>query len=518
MSSTRPIRAAQYLRMSTDQQQYSLDNQADAIQLYAQSHGFAVVQTYADGGKSGLSIKNRSGLAHLLQDIVSAEADFEAVLVYDVSRWGRFQDCDEAAHYEFLCKSAGVPVHYCAEQFASDDSLSTSILKALKRTMAAEFSRELSVKCFEGQKRLVQLGFRVGGIAGYGLRRMMISSDHKRNRILEEGEYKNLTTDKVILIPGPPGEVKIVREIYHMFNKEGKGVVSITNELNRRGLRYRGRLWTRFAVSNVLTKEKYVGTNVWGRTSTKLKSSTKRFPKEQWVRKRAAFEPIIDQRTFDKAQGILASDTHKLSDIQVLDSLRSLLRRKGALSGRIIAGSNSVPNFKTLQRRFGSLRRVYDLLGYNPSRSEVARCIVALRERTKKLCDELIKRLLKLFPGRLKMIPGMYSPVLCLDSGQRISVLLSAPTRSIYRKKCWRVRLLHPERSTVLLLCRMNKQRDGFVDMHIIPQIGLKVGWLYVKKQNDKWLKTGQRLRELSEFCDATEKVARSVANSFDVG
>jgi len=211
MSTTQLIPAAQYLRKSTDQQQYSLDNQADAIHRFAQSHGFAIVRTYADGGKSGLSIKNRSGLACLLQDVITAEANFNAVLVYDVSRWGRFQDSDEAAHYEFLCKSAGVPVYYCAEQFPSDSSISTSILKALKRTMAGEFSRELSVKAFEGQKRVAQLGFKVGGIAGYGLRRMMICSDQKRNRILEEGEYKNLTTDRIILVPGPVHEVKTVR-------------------------------------------------------------------------------------------------------------------------------------------------------------------------------------------------------------------------------------------------------------------------------------------------------------------
>ena len=223
--------------------------------------------------------KNRLGLAHLLQDVISAEADFKAVLVYDVSRWGRFQDSDEAAHYEFLCKSAGVPVYYCAEQFLSDSDPSTSILKALKRTMAGEFSRDLSVKCFEGQKRLAQLGFRMGGTAGYGLRRMMISSDQKRNRILEPGEYKGLITDRVILAPGPAREVKIVREIYRMFIQKRKGVVSITRELNRRGLRCCGRPWSRFAVFNVLTKEKYVGTNVWAQTSAKLKSPTKRFPK-----------------------------------------------------------------------------------------------------------------------------------------------------------------------------------------------------------------------------------------------
>jgi len=50
---------------------------------------------------------------------VSGHAAYKAILVYDVSRWGPFQDNDEAAHYEFLCKSTGVPVHYCAEPDSS---------------------------------------------------------------------------------------------------------------------------------------------------------------------------------------------------------------------------------------------------------------------------------------------------------------------------------------------------------------------------------------------------------------
>lgn len=74
MPCTLLVPAAQYLRMSTDQQQYSLENQAEAIQSYDKSHGLAVVQTYADGAKSGLSIKNRSGLAHLLHDVISGES------------------------------------------------------------------------------------------------------------------------------------------------------------------------------------------------------------------------------------------------------------------------------------------------------------------------------------------------------------------------------------------------------------------------------------------------------------
>ncbi len=106
----------------------------------AKAHGFAVVETYADGAKNGLSIKNRSDLAHLLRDVVSGHSSYGAILVYDISCWGRFQDVDEAGHYEFLCKSAGVPVHNCAEQFSNDGTLPSAILKAVKLTMAGEFS------------------------------------------------------------------------------------------------------------------------------------------------------------------------------------------------------------------------------------------------------------------------------------------------------------------------------------------------------------------------------------------
>jgi hypothetical protein len=55
-----------------------------------------------------------------------------------VSRWGRFQDIDEAAHYEFLCRQAGVKVIYCGEQFENDGSIFSNLVKSLKRTMAAE--------------------------------------------------------------------------------------------------------------------------------------------------------------------------------------------------------------------------------------------------------------------------------------------------------------------------------------------------------------------------------------------
>lgn len=132
------MHAAQYLRMSTEHQQYSLDNQSAAIADYARTHNFQLIETYSDEARSGLKIADRPGLRQLIEDITVGRAEFTAVLVFDVSRWGRFQDADESAHYEFLCKLAGIKVHYCAEQFANDDSVAASLLKALKRQLSRE--------------------------------------------------------------------------------------------------------------------------------------------------------------------------------------------------------------------------------------------------------------------------------------------------------------------------------------------------------------------------------------------
>lgn len=168
------VRAAQYVRMSTDRQQYSIHNQAAVIAAYAHAHNLTLVRTYKDEGESGLLLKNRTGLLQLLDDVESNQADFGHLLVYYVSRWGRFQDVDESAHYEFVCRRAGIKVAYCAEQFENDGSMLASIVKNIKRVMAAEYSRELSAKVYAGQCRFARLGYKPCGCAGYALVRELV--------------------------------------------------------------------------------------------------------------------------------------------------------------------------------------------------------------------------------------------------------------------------------------------------------------------------------------------------------
>jgi DNA invertase Pin-like site-specific DNA recombinase len=120
----------------------------EVIRQYAAAHGMEIVQAYSDHGRSGLNNAGQEGLNRLMSDVENKQANFSALLVYDVSRRGPFQDVDESAYYEYVLKRAGIRVLYRAKQFENSGSTSSSMHKALKRSMAAEYSRSYRSKFF----------------------------------------------------------------------------------------------------------------------------------------------------------------------------------------------------------------------------------------------------------------------------------------------------------------------------------------------------------------------------------
>src|SRR5471032_743482 len=366
----RPLgRAAQYVRMSTEHQRYSTENQADAIRQYAERRGLEVVKTYADEGKSGLRLDGRDALKKLIDDVQNQKADFSTILVYDISRWGRFQDADESAYYEYICRRAGIAVQYCAEQFENDGSPVSTIVKGVKRAMAGEYSRELSAKVFAGQCRLIELGFRQGGPAGYGLRRVLIDQNGTHKGALGRGEHKSIQTDRVILVPGAAVEIETVQWMYRAFVEEGKLEQEIAELLDSRHVQTEdGGSWTRGRIHQVLTNPKYVGDNVWNRISYKLKKVRVRNDPEMWVRSNGAFEPIVERHLFDAAQAIIQNRSRRMSEGDMLDRLRTLYQARGHLSGLIIDEAADLPSSSTYSARFGSLGRAYQLVGFTLDR------------------------------------------------------------------------------------------------------------------------------------------------------
>jgi DNA invertase Pin-like site-specific DNA recombinase len=321
------VRAAQYVRMSTDYQKYSTQNQADAIAVYAAQHNLTVVRTYSDEGRSGLGLEQREGLKALISDVLNGRADFDRILVFDVSRWGRFQDADESAHYEFICKEAGVRVDYCAEEFQNDGSLISTIIKNLKRAMAHEYSRELSTKVFAGHCRNVALGFRQGAAPGFGLRRQLLDENGNPKGILTRGQRKHLQSDRVILQPGPSNELEVVRNIFHQFVFEQAPQAKIARELNQKGLfNQYGRPWTGYSIRALLNNENYIGNNVYNRKSFRLGQRQRDNPPNLWIRAIGAFEPIVEASVFASAQERRHRDHHFLSNNEMLARLASLFQ------------------------------------------------------------------------------------------------------------------------------------------------------------------------------------------------
>lgn len=501
---SRRTRAAQYVRMSTEHQNYSIDNQRDAIRDFADGLGYEIVATYEDSGRSGLNLEGRAGLQRLLADIEGGNADFEVVLVYDVSRWGRFQNIDESASYEFRCHVAGVRIEYCAEQFANDGSIGSDVLKAIKRSMAAEHSRVLSVKVFAGQSRLIGLGYRQGGPAGLGLRRLLIDMNGNPKGELARNEHKSIQTDRVILVPGPKAEIEIVQSIYREFVDGERSEAEIACSLNQRNVvTDLGRPWTRGTVHQILINEKYIGNNVWNRGSFKLKRCRIRNDPSIWIRANGAFKAIVEKAAFHKAQVIIQARSDRLSDDEMLSRLAELARHHGSLSGLVIDEADGCPSSSAYQHRFGNLLRAYMLIGYTPARDY--RYV-----ETNKFLRSLYPGLVSDTVSKIEQTGGL---VIC-DPATDLLTINNEFTASLIITRCsktgcgalrWKVRFDTSLRPDITIAMRMEPNNQQILDYYLLPRLDFSVDRVRIAEENDLHL-DAYRTDSLDQFLELTAR------------
>ncbi len=490
------VRAAQYVRMSTEHQQYSTDNQSDVIREFGRKNGMEIVRTYADEGKSGLNLGGRLALQQMLNDVTSGTADFEVILVYDISRWGRFQDADESAYYEYVCKQHKIRVEYCAEMFTNDGSISSVIIKNVKRAMAGEYSRELSKKVFLGQCRLIQLGYRQGGVAGFGLRRMLVNMAGVPQRILQFGERKSLQTERVILVPGPDDEVAIVRWIYDQFVNHGKNESQIARELNEQGViteisrefREQGKEeevkhpWNKGLVNQILINEKYIGNNIYNRHSFKLKSKRVTNPPDMWVRAEEAFEAIVDPKLFCTALSIIQERNRRFSNEEMLKLLKLLYLSKGYLSGLIIDEDDYLPSSNLYKRRFGSLIRAYKLVGFTP---DVDYTYLEINKRLRERYPHEVTQVI----GKIEEMGGHVerqktTDLLIINHEFNSSLVIARCQSTTAGSLRWHVRFdvsLHPD---ITIVARMDAANDKIRDFYLLPSRDIQKKKLLLAQDN----------------------------------
>ncbi len=500
------IRAAMYVRMSTDHQKYSTENQADAIKEYADRHGMEIVKIYADDGKSGLTLEGRDALKQMIDDVLSGRPNYTTILSLDVTRWGRFQDVDESAYYEYICRRAGVSVQYVSEQFQNDGSPISNIVKSVKRSMAAEYSRELSSKVFTGQCKLIEKGFRQGGMAGFGLRRMLVDEHGNPKGELKRGEHKSLQTDRVILVPGPDEEIEIVRWMYKAFTEDRMLEGAIAASLNQRGvLTDLDRPWTRGTVHEVLTNEKYIGNNVFNRVSFKLKMRRVVNSPEMWVRSEGVFEGIVEPAQFYTAQGMIRERSRKISNDDMLAKLSALRERKGWLSGLVIDEADDMPSSSAYAHRFGSLIRAYELIGYTPDKDysyiEINR---QLRKMYPSVIEGVVKRIHEL-GGHVSQ--DSKSEFLIINNEIKVSLVIARCQQTSAGSYRWNINLDTGLRPDISLIIRMDGNNLKPLDYYLLPALDVENPTIRLAEDNHIAL-DAYRFDDLEPFFQLTERVA----------
>jgi DNA invertase Pin-like site-specific DNA recombinase len=463
------VRAAEYVRMSTDGQQYSIANQQAAIRQYASEHGMEVIRTYADAGKSGLRLQGRNALIQLLSDVQRGHADFSAVLVYDVSRWGRFQDTDESGYYEYLCRRANIRVEYCVEQFQNDGGPLAAILKNIKRVMAAEYSREQSARVHRATCRVASLGYFTGGWPGYGLRRMLIGEDGKPRGVLGIHQYKAIRGERMILVPGPPNEVKTIHRIFRLFIKERLSPRAIADILNAEGkLNSHGRTWSSDNVSAALRNERYIGSLTYNVTSRKLKNGPRLLnDASDWVRTPRAFEPIISQEVFYRARELIAERRHKQhTEESLLARLRYLLNKHGYLSVALIK-ADAQPDMVVYHRKLGGVRKAYAKIGYKQPWDRVN----VERERHVKETVKLVtEQLLDALRARGATVYRTW-PDGAIVVNEHLTLAVKAMTFGAEKKRLgWRLYITRKKQPALTITVRMNTTNERPLDFFLLPR------------------------------------------------
>lgn len=474
-----------YLRVSTELQQYSLHNQMTAIEAYASAHQLQIIKTYSDDGISGLTIRERPALRQLVAEIVSRRVTFSRVLVYDISRWGRFQDTDESAFYEYVCRMHGIQITYCAEPFDNDPTPLSAIAKAVKRAMAAEYSRELSSKVERGHFNLARRGFVQGGPAKYGLKHIVVDSHGRRIKGQLDNEGKIRRDCRVKLAPGPKKEVETVQEIFRRYVKLGETTSQVAHYLNDHGYRTRaGGFWTVPDIGRIVTDEQYAGSVIYNRTTQKLKAKRKNNDVSQWIIVPDAFKPIVELQVVRQAQERRRRELEALqppSDQELLDRLRNLLKKRGVLSETIINRSRDLPSSSLYIYRFGSIFNAYRLIGYPGGSRHVTWSVrFSLRTVRSRIVDEM-RAMLQSY--HLDIQSNRTATNLMMSNGVACTFGVSKPYE-VSSGRRWIFRCVTKFHLPYHLYGRLDEDEQTVFDYYLVPRPALDLMPMRMKLRN----------------------------------
>ncbi len=267
-------RAVGYVRCSTDEQgATSIPQQKLEIERWAEKNSYAMIRWFVDEGKSGTSFERRPAFKELIR-VVELRPDFDYIIAYDESRWGRALNPRESNYWKMHFDKRNVKVRMVHSSSNNGDDIGSYVVEVVESAEASEYSKKLSRAIRRGMLSQQQGKYSRGGTAPYGYKRVAIDLQTGDRREMRDGLRSVPKQEKVVFELGPPLEVAIVRRIFQL-KAEGRGFVTIADILNRekipcpRRCRWRNtdQKWSMGTVRTILRNPAYTGRRVYNRLS-----------------------------------------------------------------------------------------------------------------------------------------------------------------------------------------------------------------------------------------------------------
>lgn len=242
---------------------------------------------------SGESLLHRPEMQELLKEVDRGE--YDAVLVVDMDRLGRGNMQEQGLILETFRRT--------------DTKIITPAKTYDLNNESDEFMSEVNALFARRELKLItgrmQRGRRLSAESGN-----YIATRPPYGYNIEKKENERF------LVPHPE-QAKVVQMIFEWYADGNMGANKIAMELNKLGYRsYTGKKWTSSSVLTIIKNEVYIGRIQWGkkeyvksRTPGKRRDSKAR-PRDEWIDVKGKHEPLVDEKTFYKAQDVLKGKYH----------------------------------------------------------------------------------------------------------------------------------------------------------------------------------------------------------------
>lgn len=274
----------------------STEAQLQYLRNYCDRKGMVYVDEVVLNGVTGSMPGRRDDLQALLDRKVQKD-DFDVIVIQRLDRLTR-GGSDHGFWFEHECKRVGLKILFPGDEIP--DGRYSTLIKVTKYEAAQEQAFSISQRSTQGYQYALETGrVTTSTHTPYACWRLYLTSEGKPMYIIRDlrdgrqekldaethavldrygsvgggskGHYRKQKHEKVLLVPGDPNEVAVVREIFEFHLRQGWGGKRIADVLNRRGIPSpQGKAWSQHQVEVIYDQEAYTGRSVANRTSSAI--------------------------------------------------------------------------------------------------------------------------------------------------------------------------------------------------------------------------------------------------------